>query len=124
VLAFALPRLGSALDHIATDAAAREVTSALAAGRGAALAQGRRVRVRITGDSIGLDTLGDGGAWGLWRARPGPVSRGVTVVASNPSVVFAPTGITWGVSNTSVKLMRGSHVETVVVSRLGRVRRA
>lgn len=122
VLAIGLPRWGGVLDHIAADAAARDITSALAAARGAAVAQGRRIQVRITADSILLDTLGSE-SWGPWRSRSGPSARGVTLTTSNPIVAFAPSGITWGVSNTSIAVRRGSHVETVVVSRLGRVRR-
>jgi hypothetical protein len=42
---------------------------------------------------------------------------------SNPLVVFGPTGMGWGVSNTRITLQRGSQVETITVSRVGRVKR-
>ena len=42
---------------------------------------------------------------------------------SNPEVVFGPTGLTWGVSNTKVVLRRGTQVEVLTVSSVGRVKR-
>lgn len=122
VLALSLRPVKRALDHFAADGAARDVTTLLATARHTAVAQGRRARLRVTGESLAIDTLGPVG-WGRHRAWPGPAERGVTVTTSNPIVVFAPTGLAWGVSNTSITLSRGSHVETVVVSRAGRVRR-
>lgn len=122
VLALSQRPLRRALDHFAADGAARDVTTLLAVTRQTAVALGRRARLRVTPESLAVDTLGNTG-WGRHRAWPGPADRGVTVAASNPIVVFAPTGLAWGVSNTTIVLMRGSHVETVIVSRVGRVRR-
>lgn len=121
-LAVALQPMRSALDHLAADGAAREISTLLATARHTAVAQGKRARLRVTADSLVIDTLGATG-WGLHRAWPGPAHRGVVVTSSNPVVVFGPTGLAWGVSNTTIRLSRGSHVETVVVSRVGRVRR-
>lgn len=122
VLALGLPRAAGILDHLAADAAARDITTALAEGRQLAMEQGRRVRVRLGQDSLRVDTLGNV-TWGQYRSRPGPASRRVSLSATNPIVIFSALGLTWGVSNTSVSLVRKSHVETVVVSRVGRVRR-
>ena len=122
MLALALPRFGRALDHYTADAAAREITTLIATARYTAIAQGKRTRLRVNSDSLVIDTLGRVD-WGLIRAWPGPGQRGVTLAASNHVVTFAPNGIPWGVANTTISLWRGSHVETVVVSRLGRVRR-
>lgn len=122
VLAFTLPRFSGTLDHLAADAAVRDVTTLLSVTRHTAIAQGRRVRARLADDSLRVDTLGNPD-WGQYRTWPGPASRGVTMTVSNPVVVFGPAGIGWGASNTTVSMRRGSHVETVVVSRLGRIRR-
>jgi type II secretory pathway pseudopilin PulG len=122
MLALGMPRLGGMLDHLAVDAAARDVTVALAVARHIAVDQGLRVRLRLGQDSLRVDTLG-GGAWGQYRSRPGPASRGASLSATNPIVIFSPLGLMWGVSNTTVTLKRGSHLETVVVSKVGRVRR-
>jgi prepilin-type N-terminal cleavage/methylation domain-containing protein len=122
VLALSLRPMRRALDHFAADGAARDITTVLAITRQTAVVHGRRARLRITAESLTVDTLGRAG-WGRHRVWLGPADRGVGVTASNPVVVFAPTGLAWGVSNTSITLVRGSHVETVIVSRAGRVRR-
>jgi prepilin-type N-terminal cleavage/methylation domain-containing protein len=122
VLAGAMRPLGRALDHFAVDGAARDATTLLATARHTAVAQRRRARVRLEGDSLAIDTLGPSG-WGRHHAWPGPATRGVGMRASNSEVTFSPTGVAWGVSNTTIVFTRGSHVETVIVSRLGRIRR-
>ena len=122
VAAVALPRLAGILDLLAADAAAREVTTALAVTRHAAMSQSRRARLLIDGDSLSIDLWGASG-WESYLRWPGPADRGVALFASNPEVVFGPTGIGWGASNTTVTLTRGSHIETVTTSRVGRVKR-
>lgn len=122
VLAVSVRPIRAALDGFAADGAARDVTTLVATARQTAVAQGRRARLRVTADSLTIDTLGSPG-WGVHRSWPGPADRGVSVTASNAVVTFAPSGLAWGVSNTSITLTRGSHVETVIVSRVGRVRR-
>lgn len=122
VLALTLPRFGRALDHYAADAEAREITTLIATARYTAVSQGKRARLRLSPDSLVIDTLG-AIDWGLHRSWRGPAAHGVAFATNNAIVTFAPTGIAWGVSNTTITLRRGSHVETVIVSRLGRVRR-
>jgi prepilin-type N-terminal cleavage/methylation domain-containing protein len=122
VLALALPKIGGLLDSLSADAAARDVAVALAAARQFAMDRGHRVRVRLNQDSLRVDTLGEV-TWGQYRAWPGAASRRASLSATTPVVTFSGLGLSWGVSNTTVTLRRGSHVETVVVSRVGRVRR-
>lgn len=122
VLAATIPPVGRALDHFAVDGAARDFTTLLATARHTAVAQQRRARLCIRSDSFAVDTLGPLG-WGRHRAWPGPAARGISMTASNSEVTFSPTGVAWGVSNTTVVFVRRSHVETVIVSRLGRIRR-
>jgi prepilin-type N-terminal cleavage/methylation domain-containing protein len=117
-----LPRLRPVLDRIATDRAAVEVTTALAVARWSAVSWGTRARLRIAADSLRIDRL-EGDDWvPRWR-QPGPADLGVDLDVSNDEVVFGPTGLGWGASNTKVVLRRGSHVETITTSRLGRVKR-
>ena len=120
--ALALPRAGRLLDWIATDTAVREVTTALSLGRHGAVMQGSRARVTIAADTLRIDRWRADG-WEPWWRRPGPTSLGVRLEVSNPVVVFGPTGMGWGASNTTVVLRRGSQVETITMSRLGRVKR-
>jgi hypothetical protein len=50
-------------------------------------------------------------------------SHGVSLAASRDSMAYAPNGLGYGASNLTLILRRGTAAETVVVSRLGRVRR-
>src|SRR5258705_50642 len=117
-----VPRLGPFLDRIAADQAARDVSVALAVARHGAVLQGMRSRLTIDGDSLRIDRL-EADGWTPWRRWPGPAHLRVQLEVSNPEIVFGPTGMGWGVSNTKVVLRRGSQVETITVSRVGRVKR-
>jgi prepilin-type N-terminal cleavage/methylation domain-containing protein len=117
-----LPRLGPTLDRIAADRAAQEVTMGMAVARAAAVSYGTRARLVIAADSLRVDRLESAG-WMPWWRRPGPADLGVQLEVSNPVVTFGPTGMGWGVSNTKVVLRRGSQVETITTSRIGRVKR-
>lgn len=117
-----LPRMVGWRDWLATDQAAREITTALAIGRHGAILQSTRARVEITRDSLRI-TRFDAGGWKPWKSWPGPARLGVVLTVSNPVVTFGPTGMGWGVSNTRITLQRGSQVETITMSRVGRVKR-
>jgi type II secretion system protein H len=120
--AVAIPRLGDALDRAAADAAAREISTALAVARQAAIHAGQRARLRIAADTLRFD-FWDGARWIPARRWPGPDAHGVRLQVSNPDVIYAPNGIGWGASNTTVILQRGSQMETITTSRVGRVKR-
>jgi prepilin-type N-terminal cleavage/methylation domain-containing protein len=120
---FAVWRLVPLVDWIAADGAARDVTSALAVTRTAAVLRGTRARLRIAADSLRIDREGPAG-WEPYARWAGPASAGVTLSVSNPEVVFSPLGVAWGLSNTRIVLSRGSQIETITTSRLGRVRRS
>jgi hypothetical protein len=65
--------------------------------------------VRSYSDTIARRRLGD--------------SHGVSMWSSRDSMAYAPNGLGYGASNLTLVLRRGAAVETVSVSRLGRVRR-
>ena len=122
VTAVTLPHARAWLDWVAVDRAAVEITTALALARHAAVMDGSRAHLLIAADSLRLDRWG-AGAWLPFARWAGPAHHGVTVELSNPEVVFIPTGIAWGLSNTRVVLRRGTKVATLTVSRVGRVKR-
>ncbi len=122
LMAFSLPRAARLMDWIATERAARDVTTALAVGQQRAIAFATRARIALNDDTLRIDCLGPGG-WTTWWRIPGPASHGVTLEVSNPVVTFGPNGIGWGASNTKIVLRRGSQVETITTSRVGRVKR-
>ena len=123
VTTFALTRLVPLLDWIAADGAARDVTTAIAVARSAAVMRGSRARLRIAADSLRIDRE-DAAGWEPYARWAGPASAGVTLTVTNPEIVFSPIGIAWGLSNTRIVLHRGSQIETITTSRLGRVRRS
>ena len=122
VTAVTLPSVGGLLDWIAVNTAAEDVATALAAARNAAVMQGSRTRLTIAPDTLRIDRW-RGDSWDAVLRWPGPLAHGVTLEVSNPEVVFDPIGLGWGVSNTSVVMRRGSRIETLTVSRVGRVKR-
>jgi len=120
---FVVARLIPLVDWITTDGAARRVTTALAVTRNAAILRGTRARLRIGADSLRIDREGAAG-WEPFARWAGPASAGVSLTVTNPEVVFGPLGIAWGLSNTKIVVSRGSQIETITTSRLGRVRRS
>jgi type II secretory pathway pseudopilin PulG len=122
VTAITLPRLGGLLDWIAVNAAAQDVSTAMAVARSSAVMRGTRSRAVIASDTLRIDRW-TGDSWGPLHRWPGPVAHGVTLEVSNPEIVFDPIGLGWGVSNTKVVLRRGTRSETITVSRLGRIKR-
>lgn len=122
VIAITLPRLSGIRDWIAVNAAAQDVTTSIAVARNAAIMQGVRSRAVIDADSLRMDRW-QGDSWGPMERWPGPLQHGVGLAVTNPVIVFDPIGLGWGVSNTRIELRRGDRVETITVSRLGRVKR-
>ena len=116
-----IPRAARWLDWLATERAARDVTTALDVGRNGAVMQSTRARITIDPDTLRIDRLGPQG-WQPWWRTPGPASHGVTLEVSNPIIVFGPTGMGWGASNTTIVLRRGSQAETITMSRVGRIK--
>ena len=121
LMAFALPRGARLLDWLETERAVRDVMTAFAVGREGAVAYATRSRITFSADTVRIDRLGPDG-WAPWWRTPGPASRGVTLTVSNPVVIFGPNGMGWGASNTKIVLSRGSQVETITTSRVGRVK--
>ncbi len=116
-----IPRAARLMDWLATERAVRDVTTALAVGRNGAVMQSTRARILIDTDTLRIDRWGAQG-WEPWWRTPGPASYGVSLAVSNPVVTFGPTGMGWGVSNTTIVLRRGSQAETITLSRVGRVK--
>ncbi len=100
-------------------AAVGDIVNTLVLAREAALARGSlatlvvdaprgEVTVVCGGDTIARRAIG--------------ATHGVTLAASGDSVRYAPDGLATGVSNTTLLVALGARIDSVVVSRLGRVR--
>ena len=115
--AIAAPAFRTAIDSMAVEGAARDAVNAFALGRLAALTHG--------GSEVRLDSLGATvfAAGRVLHTRPIARVHKVRMRASPSLVRYAATGLAFGLSNGSVILSRGRAVDTVFVSRLGRVRR-
>jgi Tfp pilus assembly protein FimT len=121
LIAITVPRASALVDRISVRGATQDVVLALSAARAAASRRGayasfvadtRSGRLRVVS---GGETL---------LERDVRHTRGVRLEASRESVTFAPGGLGWGAANTTVIVSRGTRSDTVVMSRLGRVRTA
>ncbi len=119
ITALAVPPFVATTARWKLRAAVADVVNALVLARESALARGAtatfvvdatrgEVMVTCAGDTITRRAVSD--------------LHGVTLVASGDSVRYAPDGVATGVSNTTILVARGARIDSVVVSRLGRVR--
>jgi prepilin-type N-terminal cleavage/methylation domain-containing protein len=120
LLAVALTRTGTARDRASVRAAATETVATLALARRWSLS--RASRTAVTFDTMGA-TLTVRSFTDTVARRDLGSSHGISLSASRDSMAYAPNGLGYGASNLTLVLRRGVAAETVVVSRLGRVRR-
>jgi len=119
ISAIAMPSVGKLLDSIHVHGAVLEVESLFSGARHIAIARSAQTTVDIdTVDqaiyvSVGVDTL---------RKREIGKDHGVRLSATRVRMSYSATGMGYGAANLSVSVRRSSFVDTVFVSRLGRVR--
>jgi prepilin-type N-terminal cleavage/methylation domain-containing protein len=118
-MAIVIPRGVRALDRLVVQSAAADVRATHATARAHAIAGAAAVTVDV--DS----------AMGTLRLRRGTDTlltrgighaHGVRLTRTRDSLTFGSRGLGRGAANLSIVVRRGSAVETVFVSRLGRVR--
>lgn len=121
-LAWGFRSAAAVRDRALLAGAVREFASLYQNARMAAVLSGRRVRIEFavdsavawmqleTGDSV-IGTAG-GRRWG-----------GVRVAASQSQIGFSATGLGLGAANASIVFSRAGRLDTLVTSRLGRLRR-
>ena len=119
LLTLAAVRLAEATDRAAVRAAAGDVAAALNTAR--AIAIYRRAAVAVAIDTLGAalfireDTS-------LLLERRLRSSYAVSITASRDSTAFDARGLGVGAANLSVIIRRRNAIDTVFLSRLGRVR--
>jgi len=116
----ALLRSAAVRDRMSVRAAANETVSAFAVARRWSLSRAARTAIMI--DTAGARLVVRSYSDTIAQRRLAS-SHGVTLSASRDSMAYAPNGLGYGASNLTMILRRGAAVETVFVSRLGRVRR-
>jgi prepilin-type N-terminal cleavage/methylation domain-containing protein len=120
LLLIALTRTGALRDRASVRAAATETVATFALARRWSLSRASRTAITFDTAAATLivrsytDTIARRSLWS---------SHGVGLSASRDSMAYAPNGLGYGASNLTLVLRRGAAAETVVVSRLGRVRR-
>lgn len=117
--AIAMPAAATLLDRIRVRAAVTEIESLFGAARHAAIARAMLASVEIdtASRSISITIGGDT----VRKAEVGS-EHGIELGANRTGMSYSPTGVGYGAANLSVFVRKSSVVDTIVVSRLGRVR--
>jgi Tfp pilus assembly protein FimT len=117
--AIAIPWMGEILDRVKVRSAAVEIESLFNAARHMAIARAAQATVEIDpaaqsiNISVGSDTV---------RTRKIGAAHDVQISATRARMSYSATGMGYGAANLSVVVRRNASVDTVFVSRLGRVR--
>lgn len=117
--AIAFPRAWSFIDRVEVRGAVSEIESMFSLARHTAIAHGALVSIDI---DAARSTVSIRSGSDLIRTREVGLAHGVTLAANRASVSYSPIGVGYGAANLSLVISRGRTVDTVVVSRLGRVR--
>jgi prepilin-type N-terminal cleavage/methylation domain-containing protein len=119
LLALAVPRMTSLRDRSAVRAGIDEVGGAFATARSAAIA--RRAAVAVVLDTAsGSVEVRSAGQTLLRRSLR--TIYGIVIASNRDSAVYDARGLGYGVMNLTVVVRRGAMVDTLTMSRLGRVR--
>lgn len=108
-------------DRMAVARAARETALFYHAARHRAMLVGGLVRVDFAADSLRAVLIGPPDS--VIARRAGPGRHGATLTATQAAIVLDPTGFGFGAANTTLVLQRGSAVESLTTSRMGRLAR-
>ena len=118
LMAMSFPRAQLSFDRISVRAAAGDLTATLHSARALALAG--RAAVAVDLDSNGTVRVRRGDER-IFSRNIGS-AHGVQLQQTRDSLTFGPLGLGRGAANLSILVRRHAAVETVFVSRLGRIR--
>ena len=119
VLSIALHRFAALRDATSVRAAVGDLGSAFSLARQFAVSRRRVVAIVLDTARGTVELRSDGVS--IVRRQLG-ASYGVHLGSNRDSAVFDPRGLGYGLSNLSVAIRRGNFVDTLTMSRLGRVR--
>lgn len=119
--AITLPIAARPLTTIAVENAAHQLVRAHTRARMAALRTNRVALLQLTADSLVVNLLDGRDTVPEWK-REGPAADGISMTGPTRQLRFNPTGISFGVSNGTWVVNKGSVTRRVVISRYGRVR--
>lgn len=118
-LGLVAPRFAALRDGASVRAAANEIGAAFSNAREMAIARAAPVSVVLDTANAAVELRASGER--LTRRSLGAM-YGVRVSTNRDSAVYDARGLGYGVSNLSVTVRRGVMVDTLTMSRLGRVR--
>ena len=117
--AISLPRATGFIDRIEVRGAVTEIEALFSLTRHVAIAHGAQSVLDIdlsTGTfsiRVGAERI---------QSRDVGSAHGVTISSSRSSMIYSPIGVGYGAANFTMLVSRNSAVDTIVISRLGRVR--
>lgn len=117
--AIAMPWAGKLLDRVRVRGAMVEIEAAFGSARHIAIARSAQTTVDI--DTVGQAihvSIGSDTVRSAWIAA----DHNVRIGATRSRMSYSPTGMGYGAANLSVFVQRSAAVDTVFVSRLGRLR--
>lgn len=117
--AITYPRVRSMLDGIHVRGTTTEIHALFTAARHHAITRSEHVVVDIDPGRAAIALLA--GADTI-RQREFADSHGVTLAANRESFTYSPIGVGYGAGNMTLVVRRNARVDSVYVSRLGRVR--
>jgi Tfp pilus assembly protein FimT len=117
--AIALPRAARFIDGVQVRGAVIEIESLFESARHLAIARAAQVAVEIDPASASVYVIAD---TDTLRRKQISAEHGVELSASRTRMVYSAIGVGYGAANLSVVVRRNAVADTVVVSRLGRVR--
>jgi prepilin-type N-terminal cleavage/methylation domain-containing protein len=107
------------VDGIEVRGAITEIESLFSLARHIAIARGSQSILEIDA-GLAVLTVRSGGE--VIRSRDVGEAHGVELITNRSSMTYSPIGVGYGAANFSLVVRRNSVVDTVVISRLGRIR--
>lgn len=119
LLALAVPRLSALRDRSAVGSAMSELGTSFSTAREAAMSRRATVAVLLDTAAGAVEVRSAGQS--LLR-RPLRSIYGIVLSSNRDSAVYDARGLGYGVTNLTIIVRRGTMVDTLTMSRLGRVR--
>lgn len=118
-MAIAIPRAAGFVDAIEVRGAVTEIESLFSLARHAAITRGEQVVLEIDESRRRVSVRA---GTSIIRTREIGAAHGVALSANRVSITYSPIGIGYGAGNLTLTVSRNRSSDTIVVSRLGRVR--
>ncbi len=119
ISAITISRAGGFIDRIEVHGATMEAESMFSRARHIAIARGAATILDI--DPV-MSVLSIRGSKEVLSTRDLRSAHGVRLNTNKTSITYSPIGVGYGAANFTMILSRGRAVDTIFVSRLGRVR--